>query len=70
MPSSTRGDVHEIDRLVVHLAFAELDQPLDETAQPKRFDVGRGPDGIDRLRHVLHVTASLVATAEAIPVLD
>ena len=38
-----RGHVHEIDRLVMHLAFAEVDQPLDETAEPKTFDVGRVP---------------------------
>ena len=37
------------------LAFAELDQPLDEPAQPKRFDVRRGAHSADRLRHVLHI---------------
>ena len=34
-----RGHIDEIDRLVVHLAFAELHQPVDEIAQPEAFGI-------------------------------
>ena len=42
LPSSTRGDVDEVDRLVVHLAFAELHQPFDKAAQAEPFGIGGG----------------------------
>ena len=42
LPSSTRADVDEIDRLVVDLAFAKLHQALDEAAEAEAFGVGGG----------------------------
>ena len=37
-----RGNVDEIDRLVVNVALAELHQPLDKAAQAEAFGVGGG----------------------------
>ena len=42
----TRGDVDEIDRLVAHLALAELDELVDEIAQPEALGIDRGMGGL------------------------
>ena len=47
LPSSTRADVDQIDRLVVDVAFALLHQLLDETAQAELFGVGGVMSGHD-----------------------
>ncbi len=39
LPSSTAPTSIEIDRLVVHLAFAELHQPLDEAAEAETLGI-------------------------------
>ena len=39
LPSSTRADVDQIDRLVVDLAFAELHQALDVAAETESLGI-------------------------------
>jgi hypothetical protein len=39
-----RGHVDEVDRIVVHDAFAFLHELLDEAAQTEFFGVGSGHD--------------------------